>query len=84
MIVVSDSGYQLQVVLFPSKTERSWGKSINAILLKKGLGGIRRQTDDDEDFPKEVDEWYTVEEIARDNQTGIWQYGGADAYDEDV
>lgn len=70
--------------MFPSKTELSWAKSINATLLKKGLAGIRRQTDDDEDFPKEVDEWYTTEEIARDNQTGIWQYGGADAYDEDV
>jgi endonuclease YncB( thermonuclease family) len=79
-IVVDQSGRQLQVVLFPSKTEKSWAKSINARLLQKGLAGIRA---DEEDLPEEVNEWYNFEEEARDNQTGIWQYGGADAFDED-
>ena len=81
-IVVDQSGRQLQIVLFPSKTEKSWSKSINAKLLQKGLAGMRAG-DEDEEVPQEVNEWYTFEEVARDNQTGIWQYGGADAFDED-
>jgi hypothetical protein len=65
-IVVYTGAYGcLQVVLFPSKAEKSWAKTLNALLVQKGLAGVC--VEEDADAPKEIDEWYNLEEVARDN-----------------
>ena len=69
------------MVLFPTKGEKDWGKSVNARLLESGLAAIR--TSEDEEVPEEVNKWFTIEEEARENQTGIWQYGGDIGYESD-
>jgi endonuclease YncB( thermonuclease family) len=51
-------------------------------LIQKGLGGIR--VSDDIENPSEINSWFKFEEEARDNQIGIWQFGGADAFDEEA
>ena len=33
--------------------------------------------DEEEDLPEEINEWYNLEEDAREKQLNIWQYGGA-------
>ena len=50
--------------------------------MQKGLGGI--QVGEDEDYPEEVNEWFAIEEEAREQQLGFWQFGGVDALDEDA
>jgi endonuclease YncB( thermonuclease family) len=72
--VVDDWEGTLQVVLFPTKGEKDWNKSINARLLESGLAATR--TSDQEEIPDEVNKWYEIEEQARENQIGIWEYGG--------
>jgi endonuclease YncB( thermonuclease family) len=72
--VVDDWEGTLQVVLFPTKGEKEWNKSINARLLESGLAATR--TSDQEEIPDEVNKWYDIEEQARENQIGIWEYGG--------
>jgi endonuclease YncB( thermonuclease family) len=72
--VVDDWEGTLQVVLFPTKGEKDWNKSINARLLESGLAATR--TSDQEEIPDEVNKWYDIEEQARENQIGIWEYGG--------
>lgn len=72
--MVDDWEGTLQVVLFPTKGEKDWNKSINARLLESGLAATR--TSDQEEIPDEVNKWYDIEEQARENQIGIWEYGG--------
>ena len=72
--MVDDWDGNLQVVLFPTKGEKDWNKSINARLLESGLAATR--TSDQEEIPDEVNKWYDIEEQARENQIGIWEYGG--------
>jgi len=45
------------------------------MLIKKGLASI--QIGENEDYPEEINEWFKVEEDVREQQIGIWQYGGA-------
>jgi hypothetical protein len=56
--VVDDWEGILQVVLFPTKGEKDWGKSVNARLLESGLAAIR--TSEDEEVPEEVNKWFTI------------------------
>jgi endonuclease YncB( thermonuclease family) len=80
VLVVGQSTYgTLQVVLFPSKTETDWSKSVNAQLVQKGLAAIA----EDEDYPEQVDSWFKFQETARDDQVGFWQYGGIDDLDDE-
>ena len=79
-LVVSQSGNHLQVVLFPTKGEKDWNKSANVKLIEKGYAAMQN----DDEVPDEVSKWFDVEEEQRDQQTGIWQYGGADALDEEA
>lgn len=74
-IVVVDqySDGTLQVVLFPSKGEKDWNKSANFKLLSAGLAQISSE----EELPSEITSWYDVQENAREEQIGVWQYGGA-------
>lgn len=74
-IVVRQDENGLYVVLF-EKGETDWGNSVNAQLIVKGLARMQ-SLGDDEDVPEEVNDWYSWEEEARDNQVKIWQYGGA-------
>ncbi len=73
-IVVEDWEGTLQVVLFPSKGEKDWNKSINARLLESGLAAVRPT--EDEEVPEEVNKWFDIAEEARENQIGIWEFGG--------
>lgn len=59
-------------MLFPTKTERDWNRSLNCRLVQKGLAGLRT----DEELPEEASSWYKFEDDARENQIGIWQFGG--------
>ena len=63
----------MQVVLFPGKGEKDWNKSVNFKLLKAGLAQISSE----EELPAEIASWYDVQENAREDQIGVWQYGGA-------
>lgn len=81
IIVDSDSYKGLQVVLFPSNTEKNWNNSINAKLIQKGYAATNVQ---DDEYPEDISKWFDFEEEARENQIGIWQYGGADAFDEEA
>lgn len=31
---------------------------------------------DDDEYPEDINEWFNYEEEAREEQVGIWQYGG--------
>ena len=82
--IIVDSSYSnaLQVVLFPTKSERDWNRSLNSRLIQKGLAGLRVSSD--EGYPDEINAWFKFEEDARENQIGIWQFGGAEAFDEEA
>jgi hypothetical protein len=36
-----------------------------------------------EGLPEEINEWYNYEEEAKENQTNLWQYGGAGDSEDD-
>ena len=73
IVVDESSDGVLEVVLFPNKGDKTnWNKSVNAQLLEKGLAAIRNH----DDLPSEASQWAKIEEDARENQVGIWQYGG--------
>ena len=74
-VVVVDqfSDGTLQVILFPTKGEKDWNKSVNFKLLSKALAQISSEGD----LPAEITSWYDVQENAREEQIGVWQYGGA-------
>ena len=59
-------------MLFPTKGEKDWSKSLNARVLESGLAVIRTE----EELPDEAQKWLDVEEEAREAQTGVWQFGG--------
>ena len=63
-------------MLFP-KGEKNWTKSINCMLIEKGLASIKKFTDEDEDLPEEINEWFDIEEEVKESQIKRWQYGGA-------
>jgi hypothetical protein len=39
------------------KGEKDWNNSVNALLVKEGLASVR-QSEEFEDVPEEVNEWY--------------------------
>lgn len=63
-VVVVDqySDGTLQVILFPTKGEKDWNKSVNFKLLSKALAQISSE----EDLPSEISSWYDVQENARE------------------
>ena len=69
----------LQVVLFANKGETNWDRSINAQLLQKGLAALA----EDLEMPAEAEGWHAMQEQARDDQIGLWQYGGIDDIDDE-
>jgi hypothetical protein len=65
VIVVDEWNGILQVVLFPTKGEKDWSKSVNCKLLEAGLAAIR--VSEEEEPAEEVNKWYKIEEDAREN-----------------
>lgn len=61
-------------MLFTAKGEKDWSKSVNAKLLSQGLAAMRQS--EDEEYPEETNKWFDIEEEAREQQVGIWQFGG--------
>ena len=53
------------MVIF-AKGETNWNMSVNAQLIFEGLAKMRT-TNNDDDLPDEVNEWYDYEEEAREN-----------------
>jgi staphylococcal nuclease domain-containing protein 1 len=65
----------LQVILMPAKGEKDWNKSVNFKLLASGLAQI---SNDGLELPSDIAaSWYDVQENAREEQIGVWVYGGA-------
>jgi hypothetical protein len=60
-IVVDQVGDKLNIVLFP-KGERDWNKSINCLLIQKGLASMKKFDEDNEDLPEEINDWFDIEE----------------------
>ena len=81
LVVDQSASGHLQVVLFPSKTEKDWTNSVNCQLIKKGLAALT--IGEDEEYPEEVNGWFKFEEEAREEATGLWQFGGANDLDDD-
>ena len=79
-IVTEQYDQEIRVVLFP-KGEKDWNKSVNCLLIQKALAQIQKLEEDDEDYPEEINNWFDIEEDVKDQQIGVWQYGGA--LDED-
>jgi len=52
VIVVDNWEGILQVVLFPTKGEKDWNKSVNARLIESGLAALR--SSEDEEIPDEA------------------------------
>jgi endonuclease YncB( thermonuclease family) len=65
----------------PTKGEKDWPKSVNFRLVQKGLAGLSLH--EDEEPPENYAAWQAAEEEAREGQIGVWQFGGADAFDEE-
>ena len=38
----------------------------------------------DDEYPDEIAKWFAFQDECRENSEGIWQYGGADAFDEEA
>jgi hypothetical protein len=77
VVVEQSHDNQLQVVLFP-KGERDWNKSVNCLLLEKGLASLQKFDEEAQDsLPEEINDWFDIEEDLREAQIKIWQYGGA-------
>lgn len=75
VIVVDQQDDRLQVVLFP-KGEKDWNKSVNCMLIQKGLASLQKFEEDAEDLPEEINDWFDIEEEVKESQIKIWQYGG--------
>ena len=39
--------------------------------------------DENDEYPEEINNWFTIEEDVKDQQIGIWLYGGAVDEDDD-
>ena len=65
VIVVDNWEGILQVVLFPSKGEKDWSKSVNARLIESGLAALR--SSEDEEIPDEASKWFDIQEEARES-----------------
>ena len=76
-IVVGQYGDKLSLVLF-EKGEKDWSRSVNAQLVKTGLAKVLKVEEED-DLPKEVNEWYKFEEDAKEGELKIWENEGANA-----
>jgi len=59
-VIVIDqwSNGALQVILFPTKGEKDWNKSVNCKLVQKGLAEV--QTSDEEEAPAEIKSWFDI------------------------
>jgi hypothetical protein len=64
-IVVGQEGDRLSIVLF-SKGEKDWNKSVNCLLIEKGLASLQRFEEDAEDVPEEINDWFDIEEEVRE------------------
>ena len=64
------------------KGDKDWSNSLNAQLLYEGLASLRDLEQEGGDIPDEVNDWYKIEEDAKEQQLKIWEYGGA--VDSDV
>lgn len=78
-IVVEQSGNRVEVVLFKDKGEKDWNKSVNCQLLERGLAAMAVGEDD---CPEEAVEWFDYEAEAREEQLGLWEFGGVNDEDD--
>ena len=79
-MVVEQVGEQLKIVLW-EKGEKDWNKSVNCQLLENGLA-MMEKGEEGQDWPEEVNDWFTFEEEAKEQQLKIWQYGEG-GFDDD-
>ena len=46
------------MVLFPTKGEKDWNKSVNARLIESGLAALR--SSEDEEIPDDASKWFDI------------------------
>jgi len=81
-IVVEQRGEHISLVTFSNEDKKDWSKCVNASLVADGLARMSISEAMEETMPKEVENWYSLEETAKEEQYGIWEYGG-DASESD-
>jgi hypothetical protein len=44
---------------------------------------MQKFDEENDEIPEEINDWFSFEEEAKENNLKIWQYGGADGYESD-
>ena len=59
--------------------EQDWANSLNAYMVAEGLAVLEKYITDgqDSDVPEQVAGWVEFQDDARNNGTGLWQFGNA-------